>query len=340
MSHAPIAVVGAGMAGLSCAQRLVQAGCRVHLFDKSRGPSGRMSTRRAQDPEGGWQCDHGAPGFTASDPDFLEEVLRWEQAGVAARWQARTARHDGQSLHRTETPAQFVGTARMTAPAAHLLQQLTCAAQPVQMQLQTTVQHLQADGTGWRLGSAEHGLLPERYRAVLVAIPAPQAQALLASAVPQAAALAASVRMQACWVLMVRSDRPVPWPCDSATIDSGPLCQVVRDSSKPGRAGPETWILHASPAWSAAHVEDDAANVTQALLQAFADIGGPPPDSVRATAHRWRYANAAPALAMGCWWDPACATGLCGDWLHGGGVEGAWLSGRALAGSALATLTV
>ena len=45
----PIAIVGAGLAGLTCAQFLAQAGHRVHVFDKSRGPSGRMSTRRSSD---------------------------------------------------------------------------------------------------------------------------------------------------------------------------------------------------------------------------------------------------------------------------------------------------
>lgn len=48
----PIAVIGAGLAGLSCAQALLQAGHAVHVFDKSRGPSGRMSTRRAEDAAG------------------------------------------------------------------------------------------------------------------------------------------------------------------------------------------------------------------------------------------------------------------------------------------------
>ena len=42
----PVAIIGAGLAGLSCAQALVQSGHQVHVFDKSRGPSGRMSTRR------------------------------------------------------------------------------------------------------------------------------------------------------------------------------------------------------------------------------------------------------------------------------------------------------
>src|SRR5256885_10486843 len=61
------------MAGLACAQLLAEAGCRVDIFEKSRGPSGRMSTRRAQDPQGAWQCDHGAPSFAAQDPEFVQE---------------------------------------------------------------------------------------------------------------------------------------------------------------------------------------------------------------------------------------------------------------------------
>ena len=61
MNPAPhVALIGAGIAGLSCATALQQAGLDVSLFDKSRGPSGRMNTRRGD----GWQCDHGAQYFT------------------------------------------------------------------------------------------------------------------------------------------------------------------------------------------------------------------------------------------------------------------------------------
>ena len=38
----PIAIIGAGIAGLSAARALHKAGHTVHLFDKSRGSGGRM----------------------------------------------------------------------------------------------------------------------------------------------------------------------------------------------------------------------------------------------------------------------------------------------------------
>lgn len=43
-----IAVIGSGMAGLSCADMLERAGHAVALFDKGRGPGGRMSTKRVE----------------------------------------------------------------------------------------------------------------------------------------------------------------------------------------------------------------------------------------------------------------------------------------------------
>nr|WP_241781293.1 NAD(P)-binding protein [Comamonas thiooxydans] len=93
-----IAIIGAGTAGLSGAQFLAHAGHQVHVFDKSRGPSGRMSTRRRSDSDANWQCDHGAQYFTAHDADFRVQVATWEQAGAVASWSARIGSYDGQSF--------------------------------------------------------------------------------------------------------------------------------------------------------------------------------------------------------------------------------------------------
>ena len=323
----PIAVIGAGLSGLSCADALLQAGHTVHLFDKSRGPSGRMSTRRSEDAHGPWQCDHGAQYFTVRDAAFRAEVARWQHAGVADLWDARLASFDGSAFVPLHAPLErFVGAPRMTSPAAWLVQSLGNRALA---QWATTLQRLDRTEGGWVITSAEHGPHAQRYDAVLLAVPAPQAAPLLAPVAPAGAVVAASVRMRGSWAVMLRYAAPVAMPWEGVFINSGPLRWVARDSSKPGRTGPETWLLHASAEWSDAHMEDDADAVMAALIAAFVALGGPAP--LAATAHRWRYADTEPARTMGSWWDASLRLGMCGDWLNGGKVEGAWLSGRALA---------
>ncbi|WP_431268910.1 FAD-dependent oxidoreductase [Dankookia sp. P2] len=48
MTRPRIAVIGAGLAGLSCARALLARGATIRLFDKGRGAGGRLATRRAE----------------------------------------------------------------------------------------------------------------------------------------------------------------------------------------------------------------------------------------------------------------------------------------------------
>jgi predicted NAD/FAD-dependent oxidoreductase len=314
-----IAVIGAGIAGLSCATKLQQAGLKVTLLEKSSSPAGRMSTRRGEE----WQCDHGAQYFTARHPAFRAEVARWQHAGVAGLWRPELQVIDGESAQdRDSSVERFVGIPRMTAPARSLAGALA-------MRTQTTITQLQRHADGWHLLAAEQGWLNVGFDAVILAVPAPQAVPLLPPAATGLAALAASAAMRASWTMMLRFLAPTELAFDAAFVNREPLRWIARDSSKPGRTGAETWVLQASAAWSEAHLDNDKESVAAILLDAFAELGGPAPNAW--TAHRWRYADTNPALDVTCAWDSETGMGLCGDWLNGGKVEGAWLSGQALA---------
>ncbi len=308
-----VAVVGAGLAGLSCARHLQQAGWRVVLFDKSRGLGGRMSTRRGPD----WQCDHGAQYFTARDPAFQAEVQRWCDAGVASPWEMRIAPRAGVS-----EPLRYVGVPRMSAPARWLSADLA-------VHCGHTLKALALDSAGWRLAFAEETAVSEVFDHVVLAMPAPQAAALLAEVAPTMAALAAGAKMQGCWALMLQYHKPLALPFDAAFIAHAPLSWVARDRAKPGRSGLESWLLHAAPDWSEQHLDQPAEWVAEHMMAAFLAIGGELPDQW--SAHRWRYAHTVAATEDGCAWSADLQLGVCGDWLAGGRVEGAWLSGRALA---------
>lgn len=318
-------VIGAGIAGLSAAQRLHEAGLGVTVLDKGRLLGGRMSTRRSAD----WVADHGAQYFTARDPLFRVEVARWQQAGAAALWTPRLCAFESGSVRASSEKLQrFVGVPGMTAPAQLL-------AEGLRLRNGITVTALRRDEDGWWVACAEQGELEERFDAVVVAVPAPQAVPLLAPVSSSLASEATRARMQGCWAVMLRFDAPLDLPFDAAFVNDGPLRWVARNGSKPGRDGQETWTLHASAAWSEAHIEDDSDAVAQDLVDAFKALGGSA--AAAWTAHRWRYAITDSAVNGGCLWHPTQRLGICGDWLNGGRVEGAWLSGRALAERMLQT---
>jgi renalase len=328
-----IAIIGAGVAGLSCATVLQRAGMDVTVFEKSRGVSGRLSTRVVAESETthAWQCDHGAQYFTARDPRFVTEVNRWLEAGVAQLWQPRLQTFDGETfLPKSNDTERFVGYPRNNSPAKWL-------AQSLQVQAETTIIGLQKNQQQWQLSTKEHGVLPQLFDDVLLAIPAPQAAVLLTEVAPALASLCASVKMQPCFALMVQLYQPLSVAFDGLFINSGLLSWIARDSAKPGRASTaksaqETWVLHASSQWSEAHVNDDKSIVAEHILAAFLTLVNADAVAVQShTIHRWLYADCPQYLTRGHEFDSSQHIGLCGDWLNGGKVQGAWLSGYGLA---------
>ena len=129
------------------------------------------------------------------------------------------------------------------------------------------------------------------------------------------------------------SAAPVACAADILADLVEPIGWAARNSAKPGRTGPEAWVVHASPAWSKQHLEDSPAAVVTALQLALAHaVGGVLPGVISSTAHRWRYALPA-AASREFLWNGSRQIGICGDWLAGPRVDAAWLSGHRLAGA-------
>ncbi len=308
-----IAIVGAGIAGLACAQRLVASGRPCTLFDKGRRPGGRLSTRRMATLLGEATFDHGAQYFTVRDPAFRARVEAWRDQGLAAPWPA--AGHDA-----------FVGVPAMDAPVAAI-------AGALDVRPARRVDALRREAGGWRL--AGEGIGDEPYEAVVVTVPAEQVGALVAPWDAGMAARAAAVRSEPCWTLMAAFAERLPIAAD-VVKHRGAIGWATRNNAKPGRSGPEAWVIQAGADWSRAHLEMEPAEATAAVLDAFAravDIAVPEP--MAAAAHRWRYARSGEG-GPGPMWNAALGLGACGDWAIGPRVESAWASGHRLAGAMLA----
>ena len=115
---AEIAIIGAGMGGLSALHRLTAAGHNVTLFDKSRGSGGRMATKKVGDAS--W--DMGAQFMRAHSSEFAEQLQAWQEQGWIARWQAEPHEwRQGQLRPTGDNIERFVGMPRMTGLSRQLL---------------------------------------------------------------------------------------------------------------------------------------------------------------------------------------------------------------------------
>ena len=299
------AIVGAGIAGLVCARQLAGAGVGVTLFDKSRGPSGRLSTRRRD----GRHWDHGAPFFEARHPDFQAACRGWAQVGVVARW---------------GPPDCWVGLPRMSALGRHLSNGL-------ELRTSCRIGRLVPTAGGVALvdtAGAEQGC----FERVVVAVPAPQAVALLES-VPTLQQVAKDAVMVPMHALLLELPGPLDGVAELVRPSTGPLSVLVRNAAKPGRPAGECWVAHTTLAWTQAHLERDPVGLQDDLVAAFCEAVGQSVTPMTAQVHRWRYAR---APQQGAWADgfglgPGHRIGVCGDWCAGGGVEAAWRSGDQLA---------
>ena len=102
-------VIGGGLAGLTAAGRLRDAGRDVVVVDKGRRPGGRANTRE-HDMH---RFDHGAQFFTVRDPRVTPLLHDWLHTGLVAPWEGRLVRIEGDTINPAKPAPRYVGVPGM-----------------------------------------------------------------------------------------------------------------------------------------------------------------------------------------------------------------------------------
>jgi predicted NAD/FAD-dependent oxidoreductase len=322
MDDVRFAVIGAGMAGLACAHELARADAKVTVFERSRGLGGRLATRRS----GQLAFDHGAQFVTARSRPFGRYAETALRAGVLDAWRPRIM--EDERVWPAPIEDWWIGQPGMSALVRPL-------SRNIDVQGGIAVHELIPSQRGWEL-QTDSGRRNVTFRAIAVAVPAPQAYSLL-GAHGRAFHQIGGVRMAPCWTGMFAFDPPIDVGAEARRWTQGAITWAACNSSKGGRPrGPQCWVVHSTPAWSREHLDVDAAEAAQLLFHAFAEsVGRPLPRPVHADAHRWRHALVEEPLGLSCLVDEEMSAGACGDWCIAPRVEAAFESGRSLAQSLL-----
>lgn len=330
MTKQRAAVIGAGLAGAAAARALAARGWTPILFDKGRGPGGRLSTRRAETPLGEARFDHGAQFVTADGESFRTFLEDARAIGAAALWEGRVVSIDrGGNAEALRAKQRWVG-----APAMNALVKAALDGQDVQFGRRAKT--VRGTPGAWTI-VFEDGETEGPFERVALTVPPEQLIDFLARSDADFPALiseANEARIRPCWTVMTLSDQTADIGFDGAKLLGGALRWMARMGSRPGRTGPDGWVLQASPDWSEAFLEEDGDTVARLLAEeAFIRFGLPQP--VWTQAHRWRYAMVETAPGTPFKLDDSGTLGCAGDWRLGPRAECGWDSGEAL-GDALA----
>lgn len=324
-----IAVIGAGLAGLACARELSKGGHSVCIFEKSRGAGGRLSTRwtdRDQYPPVGY--DHGAQYIHARSASFNALMEAAQSAGAAQVWTGRVVHlaYGVQSEGQPAISSRWVGVPGMTSLARFL-------AGDADLQLQKKVTEINRQGNTLTLKIIKtDGTVESRsgFDFVVSAIPAEQTGQLFSARVDSLANAALQVTSEVNWTVMAKFENRLPVNFDGAFVADSPLGWICRDSSKPGRAAGERWVLQATADWSYLHKDYPKEAVADMLMDVFVSLTGKQAEPAELTAHRWLYGVPSNPLSDRFFIDMDAAVAACGDWLCGSSAESAFSSGEAL----------
>lgn len=306
-----VGIIGAGIAGPSCAAALDAAGIKSSLFDKGNQPGGRLSSLCLDTMA--W--DFGAQYLPQGSGPFARQVAVWRNAGLIAPWQAGPE-------------GALVGI-----PSMAYLVEAQCAGRDIRFNAH--VQGIDRRADGWWIFGPDLNYGP--FDAIVIAVPPEQAVPLMTLHDFSMARGLIGVQSQPCWTAMVAFSMPVPiMPAYMRNI--GPIAWAARNNSKPARPETECWVLQAAADWSISNLEIDKQSAASRLLAALCEhLGIDLPDTLFLKAHRWRFSQAAGERSQVAWNEDLCL-GVCGDWCLASRIEGAWQSGRDLADRMIGTL--
>lgn len=316
-----IAILGAGLCGLTVAHKL-KPYANVTVFEKARGVGGRMSTKRAEP----FYFDQGAQFFTVKTDEFQSFINPMLAQNIVQRWDARFVEFAGKNMISSRVwdkcYPHYVGVPGMNAIAKFLAQDLN-------IQLNTKIIALQYNN-GWNLIN-DQNLRIGSFDWVISTIPAPQIMEFIPKSFKHYSYLA-SKHMMGCFSLMLGFHKALPLDFDAALVNDADISWISVNSSKPGRTGDFSLVIHSTNKWAEEHLDDNSEKVMHYLSQETSRIIGKNLEIADHKAiHRWRYANIEKQPTQPMLIDVEQKLVVCGDWCVQGRVESAFVSGLNIA---------
>ena len=317
-----IAIIGAGMTGLTVGIQLNDF-TTVELFEKSRGVSGRMSTRYVKS----YQFDHGTQDFTIRDQAFKKFLGPYIKTGILKEWKPKLMLLEKGQLAKTKdwSEKHYVASPKMNELCLAM-------AKEINVQLNIEIIRIKKGEQGWLLYTKDENEFGP-YDWVINTTPAPQAEKLMPHSFTGHQYFK-KCKMLGCYTLMLALVVPWKWEWEAAIVKNSLISWITLNSNKPNRGNEETLIVQTNNEWSENHIDEATSNIQNIILEELNSLLSYDfSDSQYLTTHRWRYSSTKQPVGVDYHLDHELRLGACGDWFIKGRIEAAFISGYKLADS-------
>ena len=304
-------VVGAGISGCTVAGQLAAKGHSVQLIDKARGTGGRLSSKRLVTDDIQASYDLGAQKFEISNDIFRSYVEARDDLVVEiAERDATTNKPGTVQVAYADSRNSLLARAALGQAKTLFGRRVTSAS---------------FDGSHWLLNiESKDGVAQVQGKHLVLAAPPKQAATVLGTSHALFKELS-SVEHEAQWVAMFALDSTSKSMRDQSSpslaslfgeaqsselktriAKSRILEAVALDNLKQGRetgAGCHMILVHATHAWTSAHLDDDKSAIEQTLLSELSTLLRLEEADLTASllsshVHRWLYARPLKGYAL------------------------------------------
>ena len=312
-------VIGSGISGATIANLLSNKNS-VHIYDKARGPGGRLSFKRLKKSKG---FDHGAQYISPKTIQFKKFIEKLCKKKILKKWGGKHI-YLNKIKKEKKNHVKVIGRKGNNDISKYLIKNILC-------NFQHEVQKIEFINNKWKLDFQNSKT--KYYDKLILTCPFPQLRKLSKKFIKESF-IKEKIKMDANITVMIEINKTNK-NVSSYLFNDKILGWAAKENSKKRfKSTNDLWTLQSTNLWANKKINKNRENKeknSKILIDQFFKLSGIQKTKILSSLnHGWKYSSNSRPLKVKSYWNAKLNLGVCADWFVGPRVEAGWISANDL----------